>query len=104
MIKRIITVQINRLKKGFPVVVVTGPRQSGKTTIIKNIFPDYQYFNLENPETLGIVENDPAGFININTKKVIIDEVQKIPQLLSYIQSTVDEQQMDLKICSFQKK
>ena len=94
MIKRIITVQINRLKKGFPVVVVTGPRQSGKTTLIKNIFPDYQYFNLENPETLGIVENDPAGFININTKKVIIDEVQKIPQLLSYIQATVDEQQM----------
>src|SRR3989344_6004231 len=92
MIKRIITVQINRLKKGFPVVVVTGPRQSGKTTLIKNIFPDYQYFNLENPETLGIVENDPAGFINPHTENIIIDEVQKIPQLLSYIQSTVDEQ------------
>ena len=92
MIKRLITSQIDRLKKGFPVIVVTGPRQSGKTTLIKKIFPDYQYFNLENPETLGIVENDPAGFINANTQKIIIDEVQRVPQLLSYIQAVVDEQ------------
>lgn len=92
MIKRIITSQINRLRKGFPVIVVTGPRQSGKTTLIKKMFPDYQYFNLENPETLGIIENDPAEFINSNTKKVIIDEVQRVPQLLSYIQAVVDEQ------------
>ena len=92
MIKRQITSQINRLKKGFPVIAVTGPRQSGKTTLIKNIFPKYTYFNLENPETLNMVENDPAGFINTNNHKIIIDEVQKVPQLLSYIQSTVDEQ------------
>jgi uncharacterized protein len=92
MIKRLITSQIDRLKKGFPVIVVTGPRQSGKTTLIRKIFPDYQYFNLENPETLGIVENDPAGFINANTHKVIIDEVQRVPQLVSYIQAAVEEQ------------
>lgn len=91
MIKRSIAPQIQRLKKVFPVVVVTGPRQSGKTTLIKKLFPDYLYFNLENPETLGIVENDPAGFINAHTKKVIIDEVQRAPQLLSYIQAAVDE-------------
>ena len=82
MIKRQITSQINRLKKGFPVIAVTGPRQSGKTTLIKNIFPKYTYFNLENPETLNMVENDPAGFINTNNHKIIIDEVQKVPQLL----------------------
>ncbi|NTU46781.1 ATP-binding protein [Candidatus Roizmanbacteria bacterium] len=92
MIKRIITSRVDRLKKGFPVVVVTGPRQSGKTTLINKLFPDYHYFNLENPETLGIVENDPAGFINMNTHKIIIDEVQRVPQLLSYIQAVVDEQ------------
>jgi len=92
MIKRLITSQIDRLKKGFPVIVVSGPRQSGKTTLIKKIFPDYQYFNLENPETLGIVESDPAGFVNANTQRIIIDEVQRVPQLLSYIQAVVDEQ------------
>lgn len=94
MIKRQITSQINRLKKGFPVIAITGPRQSGKTTLIKNIFPKYAYFNLENPETLGIIENDPAGFINTNNQKIIIDEIQRVPQLLSYLQSTVDEQKV----------
>lgn len=94
MINRQITSQINRLKKGFPVIAVTGPRQSGKTTLIKNIFPKYNYFNLENPETLSIIENDPAGFINSNNQKIIIDEVQRVPQLLSYIQSIVDEQKL----------
>lgn len=94
MIKRLITPQIDRLKKVFPVIVVTGPRQSGKTTLIKEIFPNYHYFNLENPETLSIVENDPAGFINANTQKIIIDEVQRVPQLLSYIQAVVDEQKI----------
>jgi len=94
MIKRHITNYINRLKKSFPVVVVTGPRQSGKTTLIKSMFPDYEYYNLENPQTFNRVKNDPAGFININTTKIIIDEVQRIPELLSYIQVTADEQQL----------
>ncbi|NCQ54692.1 MAG: AAA family ATPase [Candidatus Pacebacteria bacterium CG10_big_fil_rev_8_21_14_0_10_42_12] len=94
MIKRIITSQINRLKSGFPVIVVTGPRQSGKTTLIRKIFPNHQYFNLENPETLGIIESDPAGFINAKTKNVIFDEVQRFPQLVSYIQAAVEEQRL----------
>lgn len=51
MIKRCITNYINRLKKGFPAIVVTGPRQSGKTTLIKSMFPNYAYYNLENPQT-----------------------------------------------------
>ncbi|NTU73731.1 ATP-binding protein [Candidatus Roizmanbacteria bacterium] len=92
MIKRAITPHIDRLRKGFPVIVVTGPRQSGKTTLIKKMFSDYHYFNLENPETLGMVENDPSGFINAKTHNIIIDEVQRVPQLLSYIQAVVDEQ------------
>lgn len=94
MIKRQMVSNINRLKKGFPVIAITGPRQSGKTTLLKEIFSDYEYFNLENPETLFIIENDPAGFINAHKHKVIIDEVQRIPDLLSYIQSVVDEQKI----------
>lgn len=94
MIKRKIVSEINRLKKGFPVLAVTGPRQSGKTTLLKEMFPDYEYFNLENPEILMTLENDPATFIREHQNKVIIDEVQKVPDLLSYIQVTVDEQQI----------
>lgn len=91
MIKRNITSKIKKLKTQFPVLAITGPRQSGKTTLLKEIFPDYEYFNLENPETLSTIENDPAAFIREHQHKVIIDEVQRIPQLLSYIQVTVDE-------------
>lgn len=94
MIKRHITNQINRLRKGFPVLAITGPRQSGKTTLLKQMFPKYEYFNLENPETLFMIENDPAGFINSQQNKIIIDEVQRVPQLLSYIQSIVDEKKV----------
>ena len=91
MIKRAITTRIESLKNQFPVLAVTGPRQSGKTTILKEMFPDYAYFNLENPETLLKIESDPASFIREHQHKVIIDEVQRIPELLSYIQVTVDE-------------
>lgn len=93
MIKRDITSRINELKTQFPVLAVTGPRQSGKTTLLKKIFSDYEYFNLENPETLSIIENDPASFINDHQHGVIIDEVQRVPELLSYIQVMVDQTQ-----------
>lgn len=93
MINRQIVSQIKRLKKEFPVIAVTGPRQSGKTTLLREMFPKYEYFNLENPETLSTVENDPATFIRAHQQAVIIDEVQRVPALLSYIQVTVDEQQ-----------
>ena len=92
MIKRHITTQINRLKKVFPVLAVTGSRQSGKTTLLREMFPKYEYFNLENLELLTFVENDPVGFINQHQNRVIIDEVQRVPKLLSCIQVIVDEQ------------
>jgi hypothetical protein len=91
MIKRSITSKINNLSTQFPVLAITGPRQAGKTTLLKEMFPDYDYFNLENPEILSTIENDPATFIRENQNKVIIDEIQRIPELLSYIQVTVDE-------------
>ncbi|MCA9369285.1 ATP-binding protein [Candidatus Woesebacteria bacterium] len=91
MIKRDITTSIHKLKTQFPVLAVTGPRQSGKTTLLRKMFPDYAYYNLENPETLAKVEHDTATFIRENQNRVIIDEVQRVPKLLSYIQVTVDE-------------
>lgn len=74
----------------FPVLTITGPRQSGKTTLIKSLFLDYQYFSMENIDTLSYAISDPRGFLS-SSQKMIIDEVQNAPALLSYIQSIVDE-------------
>ncbi len=77
----------------FPVVGIFGPRQSGKTTLCKNIFKNYVYLNFENPETLEFATNDPKGFLKKyeNEYGIIVDEFQHFPQLLSYIQLEVDE-------------
>ena len=90
---RIVATQLDVLKKGFPVVVATGPRQAGKTTLLREHFPKYEYFNLENPQTLSFIMSDPQGFLSHHPKHIIVDEVQRYPDLLSYIQAHVDERQ-----------
>lgn len=75
----------------FPVVTLTGPRQSGKTTLLKHLFPNKKYISLENPYNYEIALTDPVKFLNSNLDGVILDEVQRVPQLLSYIQGIVDE-------------
>ncbi len=75
----------------FPVIVFTGPRQSGKTTMAKMSFPDFRYVSLENPQQREFATNDPEGFLKLYDRYVIIDEVQNVPQLFSYIQQIVDE-------------
>ncbi|NOW99054.1 ATP-binding protein [Mucilaginibacter sp. SG564] len=75
----------------FPVLAVTGPRQSGKTTLLKELFSDYRYVTLENPNTRLFALEDPIAFLNQYDQKVILDEVQRAPALFSYIQSRVDE-------------
>jgi predicted AAA+ superfamily ATPase len=72
-------------------LVLTGPRQSGKTTLAKMSFPDYRYVSLENPQILEFALTDPTGFLEIYDRNVIIDEVQNAPELFSYIQQIVDE-------------
>ncbi len=74
----------------FPVIAVTGPRQSGKTTLLKSLFKDYQYISLEDRDTLAFAESDPVGFLNEYAQYVIFDEVQRAPSLFSYIQTRVD--------------
>lgn len=90
MIPRRITPKVLALSKKFPVIAITGPRQSGKTTLIKNIFPDYLYFNLENPVERNFAQKDPQGFL-AQGRKLIIDEVQRVPEIFSYIQVMVDD-------------
>jgi predicted AAA+ superfamily ATPase len=77
----------------YPVIAITGPRQSGKTTLLKNMFPDYRYISLENPESREFAQKDPKGFLTQYSEKVIFDEAQNVPTLFSYIQGIVDEKQ-----------
>lgn len=71
--------------------MITGPRQTGKTTLCRHLFGDYAYYNLEDMALKRKIASDPKGFLSSCERRVIIDEVQQIPELLSYIQLTVDE-------------
>jgi predicted AAA+ superfamily ATPase len=91
MKERIATGKLRSMMEKFPVLAVTGPRQSGKTTLSKLCFPDYRYVSLENPQVLEFALADPKGFLAVYDRYVIIDEVQNAPELFSYIQQIVDE-------------
>lgn len=75
----------------FSVITVTGPRQSGKTTLIRNLLPHLPYYSLESLDIRSFAENDPIAFLNQNEEGMILDEVHNAPDLLSYIQGIVDE-------------
>lgn len=93
-IERRMAGSIKTQKNKFPVLAVTGPRQSGKTTLLRKIFADYQYVTLENPDNRQFAQSDPLGFLNRYDKHVIFDEVQRVPELFSYIQARVDESEV----------
>ena len=76
----------------YPVVTICGPRQSGKTTLARHLFPTYDYVSMEDPGRRLQFENDPRGFLALHPAPCIIDEVQNTPSLLSYLQGIVDEQ------------
>ncbi len=92
MIERDITPHLIKLSKKYPVITITGPRQSGKTTLAKSVFAGYVYYSLEDIDTREYASVDPRGFLS-SSRYMIIDEVQKVPELVSYIQSIVDESQ-----------
>lgn len=83
---------IKEASQYFSVISVTGPRQSGKSTMLLHLFPDYEYYSLKNLNMREFAENDPIAFLNQNKDEgIIIDEVQKVPILLEYIQGIVDK-------------
>lgn len=92
MIRREITPVLRRLFGQYPVVTVTGPRQSGNTTLCRETFPEFPYVNLEALDQREFAEHDPRGFLARTGFKVILDEIQRVPSLLSYIQVLVDEE------------
>ncbi|WP_345233681.1 ATP-binding protein [Olivibacter ginsenosidimutans] len=91
LIKRTIAKEIRKRIKQYPILAITGPRQSGKTTLLKTLFPDYGYVSLENPDHRSFAQEDPNSFLQQYANKTILDEVQRVPELFSYLQTTVDK-------------
>jgi len=82
-----------RLARGFPVLAITGPRQSGKTTLARAVFPDKPYLSLEDPDIRRLAESDPRGLLSRFPDGAILDEVQRAPLLFSYLQTRTDQAQ-----------
>lgn len=91
MFKRQMVEEFKRAAADYPVVTITGPRQSGKTTLVQTTFPDKPYANLESLRTRELADADPVGFLDRYPEGAIIDEIQRLPKLLSEIQVRVDE-------------
>jgi len=91
MIEREMAAELALVASEYPVVTLIGPRQAGKTTLVKNALPGYSYSNLEHPDTRRFATDDPNGYISSLKTPVIIDEIQRVPELLSYIQVIVDD-------------
>ncbi len=94
MVERKLKRQAVELAKKFPVLAVIGPRQAGKTTFVKSVFADKDYVNLEEPDTRQYAQNDPRSFLAGHPSGVILDEIQRTPELFSYIQSIVDTKKL----------
>jgi predicted AAA+ superfamily ATPase len=92
IIKRKLEKYVKESAKDYPVLFITGPRQSGKTTLVKQVFKNYFYSNLEDPEIRLMAKNDPKTFL-FQAETMIIDEVQRVPELLSYIQAIIDKEE-----------
>ena len=90
MIDRQLESEIQILRREFPIVAILGPRQSGKTTLAQKAFPDFSYVSLEDIDNREFADSDPRGFLDRYRSNVILDEVQRVPALISYLQSHVD--------------
>lgn len=92
MIQRDASSKIKQLAKKFPAVGLLGPRQSGKTTLAKELFPKKPYISFENQDNILLVTKDPRAFLDQYKTGAIFDEIQRVPQLLSYLQGVIDDQ------------
>ena len=91
MIKRNLAEYVQKVASFYPTVTLVGPRQSGKTTLARTLFPNHLYCNLEAEDTLALAKADPRTFLRMGRENMVIDEVQRFPELLTYVQEMVDE-------------
>ena len=92
-IARTAATTLQRLAASFPVLGITGPRQAGKTTLAKHYFPQKPYISLEDPDQLDFAQTDPRRFLGQFQQGAVLDEVQRCPELFSYLQRIIDEAQ-----------
>jgi uncharacterized protein len=90
MIDRSLSQKLRAMAESLPVVSLTGPRQSGKSTLVKEVFPDYRYVSLEDPDVRALAQEDPRSFLSHYDTPTIMDEAQRVPELFSYMQGVVD--------------
>src|ERR1035438_9174102 len=90
MIARDIEPRLKTLARQFPAIVLTGPRQSGKSTVCQKVFANLPYTTLESPDVRAFASEDPRGFLKQFPKGAILDEIQNSPQLASYLQEIID--------------
>ena len=95
MIPRLLSFELETQLKEYPIVTIVGPRQAGKTTLVRSLLPDYAYVNLENPETRQFATEDPKAFLKQYSERTIFDEIQRTPHLLSYLQEIVDRDKVN---------
>lgn len=95
MIPRHLQLELQTQLAEYPIVTIVGPRQAGKTTLVRTVLPDYAYVNLENPETRQLAAEDPKAFLRQYPARTIFDEIQRTPHLLSYLQEIVDQDKVN---------
>ena len=91
MIERTAEKELRNISKQYKAIAVVGPRQSGKTTLVRQVFANKPYINLENPDVRSFALEDPKGFLSQHKEGAILDEAQRAPQLFSYLQQVLDE-------------
>jgi len=94
MIPRLLSQEFLKQLREYPIITLLGPRQAGKTTLARALLEDYTYVSLETPDALRFAREDPRGFLLEYPEKVILDEIQRAPHILSYLQGIVDESRM----------
>ncbi len=95
MIPRILESKIKDAAAHYPVVSLTGPRQSGKTTLCRKLFPQKPYLSFETPDVRELAVHDPRGFLACYPEGAVLDEVQRVPEILSYLQGIIDERKQN---------
>jgi predicted AAA+ superfamily ATPase len=98
MIDRLVEEELQTLRREFPIIAIMGPRQSGKTTLARKAFPDFDYASLEDVDHREFAANDPRGFLARYGRNTIFDEIQRVPELFSYLQTHVDGMKKNGKI------